>query len=57
MADAAGFRILEATNLPIGPAVPAAPPLVGPAPVGDTAEVAAAKEEFFAAFEEAKNRH
>ena len=57
VADAGGFRILEATNLPIGPALPAAPVLVGPEPVSDTPEVAAAKEEFLMAFEEAKNRH
>ncbi len=56
VADAAGFRILSATNLPIGPAVPEAPLLLGPAPVEDTPEVAAAKAEFQAAFDEAAAR-
>ncbi len=63
VADAGGFRILSATNLPVAPAIPAAPELVGPvdtgvapAPVEDTPEVAAAKAEFQAAFDEAANR-
>merc|ERR1719480_752098 len=57
-----GYRV-AATNLPVAPAAPAAPevaPLVapvfdleGPAPVEDTAEVAAAKAEFQAAFDAA----
>lgn len=65
IADALGFRV-KATNLPVGPAVPEAVALVGPepvvytgvapAPVEDTEEVKAAKAEFLAAFEEAKNR-
>jgi len=54
-----GFRV-AGTNLPVGPAVPAAAPLAapvfdltGPAPVADTPEVAAAKAEFQAAFDAA----
>jgi hypothetical protein len=63
IADDLGFRITGATNLPVAPTfkhanLPVAPIYEGvaPLPVGDTPEVAAAKLEFFAAFEEAKNR-
>merc|ERR1712122_86469 len=65
IADGLGFRV-QATNLPVAPAAPAAPEvapleqpifnLVGPAPVEDTPEVAAAKAEFQAAFDAAANR-
>ena len=65
IADAAGFRV-KATNLPVAPAVPETPALVGPEPVvytgvapepvQDTPEVAAAKAEHLAALEEAKSR-
>merc|ERR1712115_165367 len=54
-----GFRV-AGTNLPVGPAVPAAAPLEAPVfdlpvpvAVEDTPEVAAAKAEFQAAFDEA----
>merc|ERR1719362_301981 len=54
-----GFRV-AATNLPVAPVAPEVTPLVapvfdleGPAPVEDTAEVAAAKAEFQAAFDAA----
>ena len=57
-----GFRV-QATNLPVAPAAPEVAPLeapifnlVGPAPVEDTPEVAAAKAEFQAAFDEAASR-
>ncbi len=62
IADGAGFRITGATNLPVAPvfnaALPVAPVFEGaaPAPVADTPEVIAAKEEFFKAFEAAKSR-
>merc|ERR1711862_356881 len=56
IADGLGFRV-QATNLPVAPAAPEVAPLeqptfnlVGPAPVEDTPEVAAAKAEFQAAF-------
>merc|ERR1711970_1710320 len=52
ISDAAGFRVVG-TNLPTGPVVPATAPLVGPAPVVETPEVAAARAEFEAAFEAA----
>merc|ERR1712045_1042152 len=56
IADGLGFRV-QATNLPVAPeAAPLEQPtfnLVGPAPVEDTPEVAAAKAEFQAAFDEA----
>merc|ERR1712133_193312 len=69
IADGLGFRV-QATNLPVAPAAPEvaaleapvfnleAPvfDLVGPAPVEDTPEVAAAKAEFQAKFDEAANR-
>ena len=65
IADGLGFRV-QATNLPVAPVAPAAPEvapleqpifnLVGPAPVEDTPEVAAAKAEFQAAFDAAANR-
>merc|ERR1712018_604805 len=62
IADALGFRV-QATNLPVAPAAPEVAPLaqptfnlVGPAPVVDTPEVAAAKAEFQAAFDEAASR-
>ena len=62
IADGLGFRV-QATNLPVAPAAPAAAPLegptfnlVGPAPVDDTPEVKAAKAEFQAAFDEAASR-
>jgi len=42
VADDNGFRVAS-NNLPIAPAVPVVAPLVGPAPVQDTPEVAAAK--------------
>jgi hypothetical protein len=47
-----GFRV-AGTNLPVGPTALPVNTLVGPAAVEDTAEVAAAKAEFFAAFEAA----
>merc|ERR1712193_16579 len=57
-----GFRV-AGTNLPVGPAVPAAAPLEAPVfdlpvpvAVEDTPEVAAAKAEFQAAFDEAAAR-
>ena len=53
VADDFGFRV-AASNLPVGPvyagAAPVAPVYTGVAPV-DTPEVAAAKAEFFAAYE------
>jgi len=76
IADGLGFRV-QATNLPVAPAVPEVEPLeapvfdleapvfnlkapvfdlVGPAPVEDTPEVAAAKAEFQAKFDEAASR-
>jgi len=62
IADGLGFRV-QATNLPVAPAAPEVAPLeapifnlVGPAPVEDTPEVAAAKAEFQAAFDEAASR-
>jgi len=68
IADGAGFRV-QATNLPVAPVadlaqpehvytLPVAPVFegVGPAPVEDTPEVAAAKVAFQAAFDEAANR-
>merc|ERR1712018_915287 len=62
IADGLGFRV-QATNLPVAPAAPEVAPLaqptfnlVGPAPVVDTPEVAAAKAEFQAAFDEAASR-
>jgi len=59
IADGLGFRV-RATNLPVAPEVaPLEAPifdLVGPAPVEDTPEVAAAKAEFQAAFDEAASR-
>merc|ERR1711953_728007 len=59
IADGLGFRV-QATNLPAAPEVaPLEQPtfnLVGPAPVEDTPEVAAAKAEFQAAFDEAASR-
>merc|ERR1712002_404478 len=48
ISDAAGFRVVG-TNLPTGPVVPATAPLVGPAPVVETPEVAAARAELEAA--------
>ncbi|KAG8235992.1 hypothetical protein J437_LFUL016525 [Ladona fulva] len=48
-----GFRV-AATNLPVAPAPIPSAPLVGPAPVQDTPEVAAAKQAHFAAVVEAK---
>jgi len=69
IADGLGFRV-QATNLPVAPAAPEvaaleapvfnleAPvfDLVGPAPVEDTPEVAAAKAEFQAKFDEVASR-
>lgn len=76
IADGLGFRV-QATNLPVAPAVPEVAPLeapvfnlkapvfegkapvfdlVGPAPVVDTPEVAAAKAEFQAKFDEVAAR-
>jgi len=61
VADGAGFRV-QASNLPVAPVfdpvLPVAPVYTGvaPAPVEDTPEVAAAKAEFAAAFEEAAAR-
>jgi len=52
IADALGFRV-QATNLPVAPVANLVQPentLVGPEPVMDTPEVAAAKAEFQAAF-------
>jgi hypothetical protein len=56
VADALGFRV-AGTNIPVAKSVDLAQPvfdLVGPAPVEDTDEVKAAKEEFNKAFEEAQ---
>ncbi len=58
IADGLGFRV-QATNLPVAPVAELAQPvfnLAGPAPVEDTPEVAAAKAEFQAAFDEAAAR-
>lgn len=58
IADELGFRV-QATNLPVAPTADLAQPvfnLAGPAPVVDTPEVAAAKAEFQAAFDEAAAR-
>ncbi|KAG7172675.1 Cuticle protein 6-like 2 [Homarus americanus] len=44
-----GFQV-RSNNLPVGPDAPAAAVLVGPKPVMDTPEVAAAKTEFFEAY-------
>merc|ERR1712122_287038 len=62
IADGLGFRV-QATNPPVAPTAPEVAPLeqptfnlVGPAPVEDTPEVAAAKAEFQAAFDEAASR-
>merc|ERR1712122_361995 len=62
IADGLGFRV-QATNLPVAPAAPEVAPLeqptfnlVGPAPVEDTPEFAAAKAEFQSAFDEAASR-
>lgn len=52
VADALGFRV-SGTNLPVAPDAPEAPRLAGPEPVQDTPEVAAAKAEFQAAYDEA----
>ncbi|CAL4069063.1 unnamed protein product, partial [Meganyctiphanes norvegica] len=52
VADALGFRV-SGTNLPVGPDAPAVLALAGPEPVQDTPEVAAAKEEFLALYNEA----
>merc|ERR1719308_458631 len=49
IADAAGFRIVG-TNLPVAPAAVPAVALAGPAPVAETAEVAAARAEFETAY-------
>ncbi|XP_045129489.1 uncharacterized protein LOC123515115 [Portunus trituberculatus] len=51
VADALGFRV-SGTNLPVAPDVPEAPALAAPEPVQDTPEVAAAKAEFQAAYDE-----
>jgi hypothetical protein len=48
-----GFRV-AGTNIPVAPGAPAAVLPVGPAPVEDTPEVAAAKAEFLMAFAEAE---
>lgn len=56
VADKLGFRV-QATNLPVAPAVPATPALVAPTPVQDTPEVAAAKAEFQKAFDAASGKH
>ena len=53
VADANGFRVVS-NNLPVAPSAVHA---VGPAPVQDTAEVAAAKAAHFAAVAEAKERN
>lgn len=55
VSDALGFRV-AGTNLPVGPAAGPGPALVGPAPVADTPEVAAAKSAHFAAHAEALAR-
>merc|ERR1712038_1613243 len=69
IADGLGFRV-QATNLPVAPAVPEVAPLeapvfnleapvytgVAPAPVVDTPEVKAAKAEFQATFDEVAAR-
>ncbi|XP_050690765.1 cuticle protein 6-like [Eriocheir sinensis] len=52
VADALGFRV-AGTNLPVAPAAPEAPGLVGPEPVQDTPEVVAAKAAFRMAYDEA----
>ena len=49
ISDGAGFRIVG-TNLPVAPAAVPAVSLVGPAPVAETAEVAAARAEFETAY-------
>jgi len=51
-----GFRV-ESNDLPVGPAVPVVAPLLAPAPVQDTPEVAAAKAEHMKAVEDAKIRN
>lgn len=48
-----GFRV-AGTNIPVAPGAPAAVLPVGPAPIEDTPEVAAAKAEFQKAFAEAE---
>merc|ERR1711909_113123 len=52
VADALGFRV-AATNLPVAPKAEDAPVLVGPEPVMETAEVAAATAAHKKAFDEA----
>ncbi|XP_050690763.1 cuticle protein-like [Eriocheir sinensis] len=52
VADALGFRV-AGTNLPVAPAAPEVPALVGPEPVQDTPEVAAAKASFRSLLEKA----
>jgi len=57
VADAVnGFRV-ESNALPVAPAVPEAPVLVGPAPVQDTIEVIEARAAHAKAIEEAKIRN
>jgi hypothetical protein len=51
-----GFRV-ESNALPVGPAVPEVPVLVGPAPVQDTPEVAEAKAQHAKLVEEAIARN
>merc|ERR1712133_265620 len=53
IADGLGFRV-QATNLPVAPAAPEVAALA--APVEDTPEVAAAKAEFQAKFDEVASR-
>ncbi|KAG8237234.1 hypothetical protein J437_LFUL017511 [Ladona fulva] len=55
VADSLGYRVAS-NDLPVAPAVPAVPDLVGPAPVQDTPEVVAARAEHLAAHAEAKSR-
>lgn len=56
VADAGGFRVAS-NNLPVAPAVPVAPVLVGPSPVQDIPEVAEAKIAHQKAIEEAQARN
>lgn len=52
VADGLGFRV-SGTNLPVAPEAPETPALIGPEPVQDTPEVAAAKVTFRSLLEKA----
>ncbi|CAG9863429.1 unnamed protein product [Phyllotreta striolata] len=54
-ADQGGFRV-AASNLPVAPVAAEIPTLAVPVPVQDTPEVIEARNQHFAAVEEAKNR-